>query len=433
MAITRKQMLKWGGGGNLGKSAFTLVELLVVIAIIGMLVALLLPAVQAAREAARRMQCTNNIRQLAVASQLYHDVNNEFPAGWRQTKLAWRRQNSSGGEEDTNMMWVGAIGMLLPFIEQNATWELMVSNMEIVKRQSREGGDIWWNMVEPWATVNEPQNGRVSAFITVISALRCPSDGFRNSGNQTAACNYRQSRGDLPTDIGWDWSNPSSPRTHRGMFGPGSLGPVSSAGVADGTSNTMLFSEGVVSTDSNRTSVLGGIVMGVETAADQQDGMILRPVDWLAVRGTGRSLRADRTIRTGGDITQSMGRRWGDGRNSCTSVWTILPPNSPAVCRHGGSGDNPESWGIIPPSSLHPGGAGTIAVDASYRFVTDSVDTSSNPPQRKPDRNATGLNLAYGDLANVNNNGDVQRFSGPSPWGLWGAYGSKDGGESSSL
>ncbi len=90
---------------------FTLVELLVVIAIIGTLVALLLPAVQAAREAARRSQCTNNLKQLALAAHNFHDTNNKFPSSVRPAGL-------------TPLPRIAGLTFLLPFIEQQAAYDL---------------------------------------------------------------------------------------------------------------------------------------------------------------------------------------------------------------------------------------------------------------------------------------------------------------------
>src|SRR5918992_4678938 len=96
------------------RSAFTLVELLVVIAIIGVLVALLLPAVQAAREAARRMQCSNNLKQLGLASHNYHDTYKVFPV-------------QSFPAHGSNNAW-GWSPMLFPFIELNSLYDILKPN-----------------------------------------------------------------------------------------------------------------------------------------------------------------------------------------------------------------------------------------------------------------------------------------------------------------
>src|SRR5262245_55009652 len=98
-------------------SGFTLVELLVVIAIIGILVSLLLPAVQAAREAARRMQCTNNLKQLGLAIVNYHDVHKVFPPGHIEDPKAYA-SSPTGSDAVSNLSNWGV--MTLPFIEQQA-------------------------------------------------------------------------------------------------------------------------------------------------------------------------------------------------------------------------------------------------------------------------------------------------------------------------
>src|SRR6266404_450223 len=92
------------------KKGFTLIELLVVIAIIAVLIAFLLPAVQQAREAARRTQCRNNLKQLGLAIHSYHDTYGRFPPGWVQYT-----QTSSADNGSNHWAW-GT--MLLPFIDQ---------------------------------------------------------------------------------------------------------------------------------------------------------------------------------------------------------------------------------------------------------------------------------------------------------------------------
>jgi len=113
------------------RRAFTLVELLVVIAIIGILVALLLPAIQAAREAARRTQCSNNLKQLGVGFHNYHDTHRVFPPSCVKEKF----QDAAGSAQAT--LWSG---MLLPFLEQDAIWNQITGIWNRLERRRRERG-----------------------------------------------------------------------------------------------------------------------------------------------------------------------------------------------------------------------------------------------------------------------------------------------------
>ena len=129
------------------KSGFTLIELLVMIAIIAILVALLLPAVQQAREAARRTQCKNNLKQMGLALHNYHDVHQIFPA------LSYTGQNEDFG---SNYGWGTYI---LPFIDQGPLFNVLAPNMP--------------NLLEQAVAANGPA---LAAMRTPLAAFRCPSD-----------------------------------------------------------------------------------------------------------------------------------------------------------------------------------------------------------------------------------------------------------------
>jgi prepilin-type N-terminal cleavage/methylation domain-containing protein len=130
------------------RPGFTLVELLVVIAIIGVLVALLLPAVQSAREAARRMSCASNLRQMGLAMQNYHDVNQTFALGVLNTAA-----NASNGANG-NWTWPSRI---LPYLEQGSLYQQL--NVGV-------------------GTVPNPNtNSQIGqAVMTPIKTFMCPSD-----------------------------------------------------------------------------------------------------------------------------------------------------------------------------------------------------------------------------------------------------------------
>ncbi len=132
---------------NSSPQGFTLVELLVVIAIIGILIALLLPAVQAAREAARRTQCSNNLKQIGLALHMYHDVHRCLPAGWVGTDPATGRPSVFGV---TGWGWAATI---LPYLEQ--------ANVEK-------------NFIDYRRSVVDPSHDVVR--IHRLAIYRCPSD-----------------------------------------------------------------------------------------------------------------------------------------------------------------------------------------------------------------------------------------------------------------
>lgn len=197
---------------------FTLVELLVVIAIIGVLVALLLPAVQAAREASRRMQCGSQVKQLALAVHNHADVKKRFPAGGQHD--VYRLATGNGPSADSTSWGPSWIVQALPFFEQTALFNQ-------------------WDFTIPRA--RDGNNGIVSA--TALPVLVCPSDYTTkepyNNTVKFARGNYAANGGAGNAFSVTDYNL----REERGPFHLGCYYGASFSDVEDGTSNTILLGE----------------------------------------------------------------------------------------------------------------------------------------------------------------------------------------------
>ena len=301
------------------RKGFTLVELLVVIAIIGILVALLLPAVQAAREAARRMQCTNNLKQLGLACQNFHDTYNEFPTACSQ--------NAAKAVGGSNWQRWSYACTLLPFMEQQALYDEWVTN--------RIGA------TNPWDT-NDFTCALIPGFL-------CPSDGNgKTSSGTRARISYHCNRGDYW--LHWDWDE------CRGVFGDRERTYHTMASIEDGTSNTMLISEVRIGKQgSNRIET--GFATGVGGGNGAAPALV--------------SSRAGANGMLNGSVStndQCAGWRWADAHSVYTQWHAVLPPNSP----NGGNG--PEDWSLISASSYHPGGVNVAFVDGSVHFISETID-----------------------------------------------------------
>jgi prepilin-type N-terminal cleavage/methylation domain-containing protein len=268
---------------SLTRPAFTLVELLVVIAIIGILIALLLPAVQAAREAARRSQCTNNLKQMGVALLNYHDVFGRFPFRSRtrgQNGELWPGQQNAPPVQTQDGYCGSNFLRMLPYIEQKPLYDQFDLRYDL--QDTNNGG--WPNV--PLGTAQAVSQGNYPWW-SIVPAYLCPSvAGMKQNGNNpvgsgnwayndyavclgaaSAGCNpgcqfggggvltgyipvspYPQQNwtgwfGD--TGTGWQndtWNPPNNSFGSNGVFAQGSYAAAIQE-ILDGSSNTMAIGE----------------------------------------------------------------------------------------------------------------------------------------------------------------------------------------------
>ena len=387
---------------------------------------MLLPAVQAAREAARRMQCSNHFKQFGLALHNYHDAFNSFPAaasaqgealgfparGNPAKAYFFVGTSNSDRQDDARGMW-SAHSHLLPFMEQQARYDAVC----YVATMSGTNQAMPWNGVGPNGETGEAApNGSLfgpntegarmlhAANCGRVSTLICPSDG--NSGSQGrnfgARTNIMVCFGDAMNANQWANSEagPDYKCGNRAVFAVHTWNGIQK--MSDGTSNTIAAAEGVTSdtTTGGSRSVMGGI---------QNIGQGISPLECAT---TARLTTDRRSITT--PLGEYRGHWYTHGSPVVTGFCTVLRPND-VSCSPGG-------WGIMTAQSFHTGGVNVLFFDGSVSFISDTIDNG---------------NLVWpGTSTPVPNNGGPGGASGSfgqSPFGVWGAMGTASAGESKRL
>lgn len=320
------------------RPAFTLIELLVVIAIISVLIALLLPAVQSAREAARRAQCINNLKQIGIALHNYHSALNSFPVGF----LYPRPGQVYPGVPALHYRW-SVLAQLSPYLEQTNIYNALNMDWPIA---SGGGGGFG---VGPFTFFPVNQTCRQ----TRVSLFLCPSDGNPPPDPMSGPSNYMFCVG-----TGLNGGDAGDQIPADGTFHLGT--PESIASIIDGSSNTAAGSE----------QLLG-------TAPGDQGSFAPRPAD--PRRAIARSVSlplTDQTCLTAGRGWRfDKGNGWWDGdyRNTLYNHY-FLPNASQFDCLGPFVPHNP-AWKAA--RSNHPGGVNLLFCDGHVQFLKDSVNLNT--------------------------------------------------------
>ena len=347
------------------RMGFTLIELLVVIAIIGVLIALLLPAVQQAREVARRNTCTNNLKQIGLAIANYADTHRTFPPEGMRAAEGWDGNNMNAQKYSMQVY-------LLPFIDQNPLYEQFNMARSSVSWQDRYTGYSW--------DITNTDTAR-TARMTIVKTYMCPSDS--NPGNydrQAHGHSYASNAGQMRVFRNW-YANGIT-------YTPGWDGAVAQTvtidSITDGTSKTAAYSEWIkgrsIGPDNNDPAGQ------VRQASKDQLAWV-----WTFPINIHDGNIAPAYLNDGyGSVTSNHGDAWFNAAcNSSTDpdwdwkgeYWCVghsgrgggisftVKPNGKGCL---GAGDDSMSGGMSA-SSRHPGGVNVVFCDGSVQFIGDTI------------------------------------------------------------
>ncbi len=343
------------------RRAFTLIELLVVIAIIAVLIGLLLPAIQKVREAANRMSCTNNLKQICLAAHSYHDVNKQLPPG---VLIPWARVDDGANTQAYGPFGPNWAVLLLPYIEEGNLYNQ-------ANPSSFPGIAVTRGTVPAYDKVNNSWRVIVS---TPIKSFLCPSDSFNQQLYN--AVGQKSAPPALPgaNQLGWargnyaataafdDFDHTSGGRSYK--YGGGSsplqgvtVGAVFAvnygskiADITDGTSNTIFFNEvraGVSPLDHRGTWAMG--------------------IPGASITNAGRQPYNPSPNNRLGD---TLGAGQGDELGDCN---LFAYPGIGAKDRMGCQWDSSLNNDSAMARSMHTGGVNASFGDGSVRFIKDAI------------------------------------------------------------
>ncbi len=324
------------------RRGFTLIELLVVIAIIGVLIALLLPAVQAAREAARRAQCTNNLKQIGIALHNYHSALNSFPVGFLYPNT---------GQFDPQIpqlhyRW-SVLAQLSPYLEQTNVHNALNMNWP-----TATGASGSYGVGTPYTFF--PANQTVKE--AVVNSFLCPSDSGKGSDPFSGPTNYAFCVGD---GLNGGRTLPGSVVMANGAF---STSTESIASILDGSSNTAAASEQILGKGSGATQAGPTPLADSRYGIARNSGGVLDPSD-LTCGGAGGGWRFDR------------GNGWWDGDFRSGIYNHFLQPNSKSPdCLTRFVPHNPAFKAA---RSLHPGGVNVLYCDGHVGFAKETISQTT--------------------------------------------------------